>query len=96
MLEEYYSRLALIRSKPEILNNKSDEDNNKVKSALVKVYENLESSDENLELAMKEFVDIFDDLGLYDESEADKTRRKHIEDKLKKKKKKKISMSSIF
>ena len=74
MLEEYYSRLAILNSNPKILNDKSDEAKTKLKTALGNVSENLESSDEELEKAITNFISTFDEMGLNESSETAKTR----------------------
>ncbi|UCH89931.1 MAG: hypothetical protein JSV49_04610 [Thermoplasmata archaeon] len=74
MLEEYYSRLAILNTNPDALNDKTDEDKTKLKSALDKVTNNLEGSDDDLREAMNEFITTFDELGLGEAGEAGKTR----------------------
>lgn len=74
MLEDYYSRLAILNSNPDLLKDKPDEAKTKLKTALDKVQEKMEGSDEELELAMKEFISTFDEMGLGGETEAAKTR----------------------
>ena len=77
MLDEYYSRVALLNSNPDLLKGKSDEEKTKLKSALDEVTKNVEAADEDLEKVMAEFIKIFDEMKLVDESatpEGEKTR----------------------
>ena len=73
MLEEYYARIAMINSNPDLLKDKSDEEKIKLKDALDKVSEKMEGSDDELEEAMNDFIATFDDLGL-GEISGEKTR----------------------
>lgn len=73
MIEEYYSRLAVLNKNPEILKNKSDEQKTKLKTALNNISSKMESTDEDLEQAITEFIKVFDVLGL-DESATYKSR----------------------
>ena len=74
MLEDYYSRIALLNSNPDLLKNKTDESKAKLKTALDNVTEKMEGSDEELEIAIKGFITTFDELGLGSESRTEKTR----------------------
>jgi hypothetical protein len=74
MLEDYYSRLAILNSNPDALKEKSDEEKTKLKVALDNVSEKMEGSDDELEKAMTEFISTFDELGLGEGGEATKTR----------------------
>jgi len=74
MLEEYYSRLAALNSNPDILKGKSNDDKTKLKSLLDNVSKKIEGSEEELEHAMKEFISIFDEMGLGESIETVKTR----------------------
>ena len=73
MLEEYYSRLAILNSKPDLLKDQNDENKKKLKIALDKVSEKMEGSDDELKKAMDEFITTFDEMGL-GETETEKTR----------------------
>ena len=70
MLDEYYSRIALINSNPELLKDKSNEEKTKLKTALNDVAKHLEASDEELQKVMTEFIRIFDEMNLVDKSES--------------------------
>jgi hypothetical protein len=74
MLEEYYSRLALLNSNPDLLKEKSDDEKNKLKDALDDVSEKMEGSDDELEEAMDTFISTFDELGLGTAVGGEKTR----------------------
>ena len=74
MLEEYYSRLAILNSNPDLLKDKPDEAKTKLKVALDKVSEKMEGSDDELQQAMKEFITVFDEMELGGTGEAAKTR----------------------
>jgi len=74
MLEEYYARLAILNSNPEAFKNKSEEEKTKLKGALDKVSDKMEGSDEEVEQAMKEFISVFDSMGLGVTGETEKTR----------------------
>lgn len=74
MLEDYYAKLAILNSNPALLKDKSDEEKAKLKTALDKVTKSMEENDEDLELAMKGFINTFDELGLGTGSETAKTR----------------------
>lgn len=74
MLEEYYSRLAILNSNPDLLKEKSDDEKLKLRDALDKVSTNMEGSDDELQDAMNEFISTFDELGLGESGEATKTR----------------------
>lgn len=74
MLEEYYSRLAILSSNPDIFKNKSDEHKRKLKSALDNVSKNIERSDDELSEAINKFVAVFDELGLGESIKTVKTR----------------------
>jgi hypothetical protein len=74
MLEEYYARLAILNSNPDRFKEKTEEEKTKLKVALDKVSEKMEGSDEEVEQAMKEFISVFDSLGLGETGEATKTR----------------------
>ena len=73
MLEEYYSRLALLNSNPDLLKEKSDDEKTKLKDALDDVSEKMDGSDDELEEAMDTFISTFDELGL-GTAEGEKTR----------------------
>jgi hypothetical protein len=73
MLEEYYSRLAILNSNPELLKDKSDEYKEKLKIALNNVSKKMEGTDEELKIAMGKFVETFDEMG-FDEAVGSKTR----------------------
>lgn len=64
MIEEYYSRLALLNSNPDLLKGKSDESKAKLKKALDNITKNMDSSDEVLQKVMDEFIKVFDELDL--------------------------------
>ena len=74
MLEEYYSRLAVLNKNPDILKDKPKDQKNKLKSALNKISENMEASDAELEQAMSEFIKTFDAMGLQEKVSTGKTR----------------------
>ena len=74
MIEEYYSRLAVLNKNPELLKDKPDVKKTKLKKALDNVTKKMEDSDEEIEKAMIEFITAFDDLGIKDAATADKTR----------------------
>jgi len=74
MLEEYYARLAILNSNPNLFKNKSQEEKTKLKSALDNVSEKMKGTDEEVESAMKEFIKTFDSMGLGETAEAAKTR----------------------
>jgi hypothetical protein len=69
MLDEYYARVAILNSNPDLLKGKSDDEKKKLKSALDNVTKNVDATDEELEKVMKEFIQTFDDLNLVDESQ---------------------------
>jgi vacuolar-type H+-ATPase subunit D/Vma8 len=74
LLDEYYSRIALINSNPDLLKNKSDEEKTKLKTALDDVSKKMDGSEKELEDAMKTFINTFDELGLSGETGKEKTR----------------------
>ena len=74
MLEEYYSRLTLLNSNPDLLKNKSDEYKTKLKPALNNVSEKRESNDEELEKAMTVYIETLDELDIEDATGGAKTR----------------------
>jgi hypothetical protein len=74
MLEEYYLRLAILNKNPDILKDKPEDQKTRLKSALDKISNELDSSDAELEKAMTEFINTFDDMGLMDENITGKTR----------------------
>lgn len=74
MLEEYYSRLAVLNKNPDILKDKPEEQKIKLKSALNQISEKMEASDDDLQEAMAEFIKTFDEMGLKDETGPEKTR----------------------
>jgi hypothetical protein len=74
MLEEYYFRLAILNKYPELLKGKPEEQRKRLKNALNNISEKMESSDDEINRAMNEFIKAFDDLGLKEDFEADKTR----------------------
>jgi hypothetical protein len=73
MIEEYYSRLAVLNKNPDLLKDKSDEQKTKLKTALNNISDKMESPDEDLERAITDFIKVFDELGL-EEAGAGKTR----------------------
>lgn len=74
MLEEYYSRLAVLNSNPDLLNDKDEESKKKLKNALDDVSEKMEGSDEELQSAMETFITTFDEMGLGEVGTGEKTR----------------------
>ena len=74
MLEEYYSRLAILNSNPDILKDKSEELKKKLKSALDNVSKKMESEDDDLKEAMTGFIKAFDEMQLADSGNKVKTR----------------------
>jgi hypothetical protein len=74
MLEEYYSRLAILNKNPDLIKDKPEELKTKLKSALNKISEGMEASDDDLEKAMKEFIKVFDELGFKEDTSTGKTR----------------------
>ncbi|WP_455391508.1 hypothetical protein [[Eubacterium] cellulosolvens] len=74
MLEEYYSRLAILNKNPDLLKDKPEEQKTKLKSALNKISEGMDASDDDLEKAMAEFIKVFDELGLQEDTSTGKTR----------------------
>ncbi len=74
MIEEYYSRLAVLNKNPELLKDKPKDKKTKLRKALDNVTKKMDSSDEELEKAMNEFITAFDDLGIKDAAVSGKTR----------------------
>lgn len=74
MIEEYYSRLAILNKNPDILDGQTEENKTKLKAALDDVSKKMEGSDEELKKAMNEFIGIFDKMGLGKSTESVKTR----------------------
>jgi hypothetical protein len=64
MLEEYYARLAKLNKNPDLLKDKPEDQKAKLKTALNKISEKMDGSDDDLKEAMQEFIQAFDAMGL--------------------------------
>ena len=67
MIEDFYARIGVINSNPQVLEKVGEEDKEKLKEQLKNVTENIEGEEKALATAIDEFVETFDALGLNEE-----------------------------
>ena len=67
MIEDFYARIGIINSNPNVLENVNAEDKDKLKEQLTVVTENIEGEEETLAKAIDEFNATFDGLVLNEE-----------------------------
>jgi hypothetical protein len=73
MIDEFYARVAMLNSNPDLLEGKSEEEKTKLKSALDNITKYVEASDKVLEKVLLEFIQTFDNMNLVDKSEIPKS-----------------------
>ena len=64
MIDEYYMRLATIKSNPEIVESMGEEEKARLKNALENVQSKLNDEDDEVKAAIENFITVFNDLKL--------------------------------
>lgn len=64
MIDEYYMRLATIKSNPKIVESMGDEEKTRLKNALENVQNKLNDEDDEVKAAIENFITVFNDLKL--------------------------------
>ena len=64
MIEEYYKRISALTSSPEVLDAMSDDNKARLKGALEGIQTKLNDSDDEINGAIENFINVFNDLEL--------------------------------
>ena len=64
MIEDFYTRVGIINSNPDVLSKISEDDRNSLKGKLTTVTDNIDGDETVLKEAIEDFITTFDGLGL--------------------------------